>query len=108
VADGKTDVLDAANQVIVLAFDLVDSEIERIPSRLVDVLHDPRVQNSIKKTLLDFAKTRIKAGVDSTAVSDEDARKLLDSLGRGVTDAASQRYLDDIKKTPSIVPSSAA
>jgi hypothetical protein len=100
VADGKMDVLDAANQVIVLAFDLVDSEIERIPSRLVEVLDSPQVQNSIKKTLLDFAKTRIKAGVDSTVVSDQDARKLFDSLGRGVTDAASQRYLDDIKKTP--------
>jgi hypothetical protein len=33
-------------------------------------------------------------------VSDEDARKLLSSLSGGVTDAASQRYLDDIKKSP--------
>lgn len=100
MADGKLDVLDAANQVIVLAFDLADSEIERVPKRLVEVLGSPEVQNSIKKTLLDFAKARIKAGVDTTTVSDEDARKLLDSLGRGVTDAASQRYLDDIKKSP--------
>jgi hypothetical protein len=97
MGDTKPDTIDAASQVIVLAFDLVDSEITRLPNQIAKALASPLVQDSIKKTLLDFAKTRAKAG--GTVVSDDEARKLFGSLGTGVKDAASQDLLNQIKKT---------
>lgn len=53
---------------------------------------------SVKKTLLDFANTRGASG--STVVSSADAKKLLESLGTGVQDAASKDLLEQIKKSP--------
>lgn len=98
MADGKTDVMDAAHQVIVLAFDLADAELPELPGQVVKALQSPPVQDAIKKTLLDFAKSKSKTG--STVVTDDEARKLLDSLGSGVKDAASKDVIDQIKKSP--------
>jgi hypothetical protein len=98
MGDTKPEMIDAANQVIVLAFDLADSEVTRLPNQIVKALESPLVQDSIKKTLMDFAKSRAKPG--STVISDDEARKLFGALGTGVKDAASQELLNQIKKTP--------
>jgi hypothetical protein len=42
--------MDAAHQVIVLAFDLVDAEVAQLPSQLFNALGSPAVQASIKPT----------------------------------------------------------
>jgi hypothetical protein len=98
MGDTKPEMIDAANQVIVLAFDLADSEVTRLPNQIVKALESPLVQDSIKKTLMDFAKSRAKPG--GAVISDDEARKLFGSLGTGVKDAASQELLNQIKKTP--------
>ena len=98
MADGKLGTIDAAGQVIVLAFELVDSTLPDTPSLLAQALQSPQVQDSIKTTLIGFAK--LKAKTNTTVVSDEESRKLLETLGTGIKDAASQQVLEQIKKTP--------
>lgn len=98
MADGKLDTIDAANEVLVLAFDLADSEIQRLPGQVAAALESPPVQAAIKKTLLDFANTRTKSG--STVVSNDDATKLVAALGAGIKDAATADLLAQVKRTP--------
>jgi hypothetical protein len=97
MADGAPDPIDAAHQVIILAFDLADTEIAQLPSQVAQALQSPPVQDAIKKTLLDFAKS--KAGQDGAALSLADSQKLLNALGTGIQDAGSKNLLDQIKKT---------
>jgi len=97
MADEKPDPIDAAHQVIVLAFDLADSEIVQLPGQIAQALQSPPVQEAIKKTLLDFAKS--KAGQDGAALSSADTQKLLTALGSGIQDAGSKDLLNQIKKT---------
>jgi hypothetical protein len=98
MADGKLETIDAAHQVIVLAFDLADAEVQRLPNQVIVALQSPLVQASIKKTLLDFASTKSKTG--NTVVSDDEAAKLVASLGSGIKDAGSQELIAQIRKTP--------
>jgi hypothetical protein len=58
----------------------------------------PPVQDAIKKTLLDFAKSKSQSG--DTVISGDEAKKLVESLQTGVTDAASKALLEKIKGTP--------
>ncbi len=96
MADEKPDAIDAAHQVIVLAFDLTDAEIANLPSQISDALQSPPVQQAIKKTLLDFANTKGGLG---TVPSNADGEKLLEALGTGIKDAAGKNLLEQIKKT---------
>ena len=98
MSNGKPDSLDAANQVIVLAFDLAGAVLPDTPALLAHALQSPPVQNAIKKTLLDFAQSKAKAG--SNAVSNEEGQKLLESLGTGIVDAAQKDVIAQVKKTP--------
>src|ERR1035437_8712208 len=98
MADETSDPIDAAHQVIVLAFDLADTEIPQLPDQIALALQSPPVQAAIKKTLLDFANSH--AGSGGAALSATDGQKLLDAIGTGVSDAASANLLEQIKKTP--------
>jgi len=98
MADEKPDPIDVAHQVIVLAFDLVDTEIPQLPGQVAQALQSPPVQAAIKKTLLDFANSH--AGSSGAALSATDGQKLLEAMGTGVSDAASANLLEQIKKTP--------
>lgn len=97
MADEKPNPIDVANQVIVLAFDLLDSEIPQLPGQIAQALQSPQVQDAIKKTLLDFAKS--KAAQGGAALSAADGQKLLEAIGTGVKDAAGSNVLEQIKKT---------
>jgi len=98
MAEPAPGVIDAAGQVFVLAFDLADSEIPELPEQLAAAITSTRVQESIKKTLLDFAKTKSKTG--ATVVTNDEAAKLATSMGDGVKDAALKELEELIKKTP--------
>lgn len=98
MGNGRPDVIDAAQQVVILAFDLVGTEIGRMPQQILRALQSPQVQDSIQKTLLDFARTRDKGS--TTVVSEVEGRKLLEALGGGIKDAASAQVLDEVRKTP--------
>lgn len=98
MAEPKQGVVDAAGQVFVLAFDLADSEIPQLPEQLATAITSTRVQEAIKKTLLDFAKTKSKTG--ATVVSADEAEKLATKMGDGVKDAALKELEQLIKNTP--------
>ncbi|MFL4971940.1 MAG: hypothetical protein ACJ8FU_06875 [Xanthobacteraceae bacterium] len=98
MAEPDTDVIDAAHQVIVLAFDLVDAEIASLPEQIQKALLSPAVQKAITKSLLDFAKSKSAIG-NNTVVSDEEAKKLADALRTGVTDAATKELMEKVKAT---------
>jgi hypothetical protein len=97
MADGKPGTIDAASQVIVLAFDLVDKTLPDTPTILANALQSALVQNAIKKTLFDYA-AKAKKGIISID-SPEEGRKLLEAMGEGVVDAATEDALRQIKKT---------
>jgi len=98
MADPDTDVIDASHQVIVLAFDLVDAEIARLPDQIQKAMLSPAVQKAITKSLLDFAQSKSAIG-SNTVVSDEEAKKLAEALRSGVTDAASKELMKQVKAT---------
>jgi hypothetical protein len=98
MSDSDSDVLDAAHQIFVLAFDLADAEITRLPDQLNSALTSPVVQSAIEKTLLDFLKTTPGAG--SNIMSGAEAQKLVTALEKGVGDPLSKELLDKIKITP--------
>ena len=98
MADGKPGTIDAASQVIVLAFDLVDKTLPDTPTILANALQSAQVQNAITKTLYDYATSKAKKGVSID--SPEEGRKLLEAMGDEVLDAAADDVLKQIKKTP--------
>src|ERR1051325_9974502 len=96
MADPK-DLSLATENLIVLAFDLLDAEILRAPNELKKALFSPQVQDSIRTTLLQFAKNRMGSQTD---VSNADGLKLLSDLGTGVGGGMSKALLDQIKASP--------
>jgi hypothetical protein len=98
MADPTPDVLDAANQVIVLAFDLVDATLPDAPELLEKALSSGPVQQAITKTLLDYAKSKGKPG--ASPATTEEGQKLLAALGTGITDAGSKAVLSQIRTSP--------
>ena len=98
MANGQTDPLEAANQVIVLAFDLVDRTLPQTPEMILKALESPPVRKAIEKTLLDFAQSRRAS--TTTQVSDDEARELLDALRSGVQGPMTDAVLAQIEKSP--------
>lgn len=98
MAEPTQSTIEAAAQVVVLAFDLVDATLPTTPDLLARALQSPVVQDAVKKTLLDYASTKVKkgtVGVDSP----EEGRKLLEAIGEGAVDAAGKDVLAQIKKS---------
>jgi hypothetical protein len=91
---------DAANQVVVLAFDLVGQELPNLPTLLQNAMQDPKVKEAISSTLTTFISQRAATGSGTTNMSAKDATDLLKALqntaGPKLTDAATQQ----IKNTP--------
>ncbi|MBN9064372.1 MAG: hypothetical protein BGP06_13320 [Rhizobiales bacterium 65-9] len=98
MSDPKPGVVDAAQQIFVLAFDLVDSEIGRLPMQIKDALESPPVVNAIKKTLLDFANKKYPTG--DSVVTGEEAKAMAAALEKNVGGAFSSEMLNQIKGTP--------
>jgi hypothetical protein len=96
--DPSPDVLDAASEVIVLAFDLVDATLPDAPELLEKALRSKQVEQAITKTLLDYAKSKGKIGAKPATT--EEGQKLLAALGTGVTDAGRTEALSQIRKSP--------
>ena len=64
MSDAQPGAIDAASKVVVLAFDLVDATLPETPAMLARALQSPQVQDSVKKVLLTFAKSKSKPGCD--------------------------------------------
>jgi hypothetical protein len=92
-------VIDAASDVVVLAFDLFDATLPETPLLLARALQSAPVQDAVKKTLLDFANAKVKKGIVN-GTSAEEGRKLLKAMREGVVNGAQKDLLAQIKKTP--------
>jgi hypothetical protein len=101
VSGGGSGVIDSANHVVALAFKFADAEIPLLPSQLEQALTSVAVQESIKKTMQQFAETKIASG--TTVVSADESKKLLESLQTGVTDEAKKSLESQIKKVPQFI-----
>ncbi len=99
MADGNGETIDAASEVVVLAFDLLDSEIPALPGQLAKALESPQVQAAIKSTLLAYARTKSGPGGVAPAAPG-DSEKLLAALATGAKDGAADSLLEEVKKTP--------
>ena len=87
---------DAFGGLVVLAFDLLDSEIQRSPERLAEILKSPVVLSTAQKGLLSFANAKLKS--QTTQLSSEDIQKLR-AIGDDVLSKAADEYFKQIKKS---------
>ena len=94
MAEPTQSTIDAAAQVVVLAFDLADATLPTTPDLLARS-SSPVVQDAVKKTLLDYASTKVKKGTGGG----DSPEKLLEAIGEGVVDAAGKDVLAQIKKS---------
>ena len=98
MGDEKTPgAVDALGGLFALSFELVGQEADNLPQRIAETLKRADVTKAIEKSLLDFAKTR-KPGM-SSQLTDEEAKKLRDSLVEGVKDKLSEEYLKQVKNS---------
>jgi hypothetical protein len=98
MGDENTGVIDATSQIVVLSFELLDAELPLLPEQLEKALTSSEVQESIKKTLQQFAETKVKG--NTSVISAEETKKLAESMVSGVKDAATKSLEEQIKKTP--------
>jgi hypothetical protein len=93
MGDDAPGVLEATSEVVELSFELVGAEFSMLPEHLPKAINSPQVQAAIKKTLLDFAKTR--SGKVDTVVSGAEAQKFIEKLaedsGKAVLDSMGQQ-----------------
>jgi hypothetical protein len=87
---------DAFGGLVVLAFDLLDSEIQRSPERLAEILKSPVVLATAQKGLLSFANAKLKS--QTTQLSPSDIQKLR-AIGDDVLSKAADEYFKQIKKS---------
>jgi hypothetical protein len=93
MGDDAPGVLEATSEVVELSFELLGAEFSMLPEHLPRAINSPQVQAAIKKTLLDFAKTR-QTKVDtvvSGAEADKFIRKLAEDSGKAVLDSMGQQ-----------------
>jgi hypothetical protein len=98
VMPASDSVLDASHHVFMLAFDLVDAEIDLLPNQLGAALASPQVRAAIDKTLLDFMRTTPSA--DTGMMSEAEAKKFLAALEKNALGPLNKEVLDQISKTP--------
>jgi hypothetical protein len=92
----KTELGDATQQVVILAFDLVGKEITKLPAQLDTTLQSEPVQKAIKEALQAFALKKVSSG--TTQVTDEEAKKLGEALLKSA-DKLTDGVVNQIKKS---------
>ena len=97
MSDDAPGVLEATAEVVELSFSLVDAEVSMLPEQLPKAIGSPQVQEAIKKSLLDFAKTRSTKA--DTVVSGPDAQKFIEKLAEDSGKAALDSLGQQVQKT---------
>lgn len=90
-------VVDAASNTVILAFDLLDSQVTRLPDELAKALKKPEVEAAIRSLLTDFVMSKQKLG--TTRVSDQEASQLASALKDKVGGKVTDDVLKQIKET---------
>jgi hypothetical protein len=92
----KTDLGDALDQVVIVAFDLAGQSVRDLPSLLSTSLQSEPVQKAIREGLQTFALKKVASG--STTISDSEAKELI-ALGEKVGGKLGDGVSDEIKKS---------
>ena len=90
-------VVDAASNTVILAFDLLDSQISSLPDELAKSLQKPEVETAIRAVLTDFIMNKQKSG--TTRVSDQEATQLANALKDKVAGKITDDVLKQVKET---------
>lgn len=88
---------EAFGGLVLLAFDLLDSEIARSPERLIQTFKNPALLKAAENAVLSFAKSR--SPNTSSQLTPEEIGKLQSSVMDGVRTAATEAYLKQIKES---------
>lgn len=97
MAENEDNMSDAFGGLVVLAFDLFDSEVARTPERLVQTFKNPALLKAAENAILNFAKSRSPTA--SSQLTPEEIGKLQSSIVGGVKTAATEAYLKQIKES---------
>jgi hypothetical protein len=93
-----TSLFGAATRVVVLGFDLAETQIASLPRELAVALHSSEVAAAIKAALFQFAMAKRNPG--TTQVSDAEARQLWGTLAGKGGAALSDELRTQVKRTP--------
>lgn len=97
MAENDGNMTEAFGGLVVLAFDLLDSEIAQSPERLVQVFRNPALLKAAENAVLSFAKSRSPTA--GSQLTPEEIGKLQSSVVDGVKTAATDAYLKQIKES---------
>ncbi|WP_377847415.1 hypothetical protein [Bosea sp. UC22_33] len=97
MAENEDNMSDAFGGLVVLAFDLFDSEVARTPERLIQTFKNPALLKAAENAILNFAKSRSPTA--SSQLTPEEIGKLQSSIVGGVKTAATEAYLKQIKES---------
>jgi hypothetical protein len=97
MAENEDNMSDAFGGLVVLAFDLLDSEVARAPERLIQTFKNPALLKAAENAVLSFAKSRSPTA--SSQLTPEEIGKLQSSIVDGVKTAATEAYLKQIKES---------
>lgn len=95
MAENDGNMTEAFGGLVLLAFDLLDSEIARSPERLIQTFKNPALLKAAENAVLSFAKSRSPTA--SSQLTTEEIGKLQSSIVDGVKTAATDAYLKQIK-----------
>lgn len=96
MAENEDNMSDAFGGLVVLAFDLFNSEVARTPERLIQTFKNPALLKAAENAILNFAKSRSPTA--SSQLTPEEIGKLQSSIVGGVKTAATEAYLKQIKE----------
>lgn len=91
-------IIDGTSNTIILAFDLVGSQIPKLPSELADALNRSDVKTAIESVLTKFALA--KQQTSTTTMTDQEAGQLAQALLTASGPKLADAMLDQLKKTP--------
>lgn len=97
MAENEGNMGEAFGGLVLLAFDLLDSEIARSPERLIQTFKNPALLKAAENAVLSFAKSRSPTA--SSQLTTEEIGKLQSSIVNGVQTAATEAYLKQIKES---------
>lgn len=97
MAENEGNMGEAFGGLVLLAFDLLDSEISRSPERLIQAFKSPTLLKAAENAVLGFAKSR--GPFSSSQLTSEEIGKLQSSVIGGVQTAATDAYLKQVKES---------
>ena len=97
MAENEGNMGEAFGGLVLLAFDLLDSEIARSPERIIQTFKNPALLKAAENAVLSFAKSRSPTA--SSQLTPEEIGKLQSSVVDGVKTAATEAYLKQIKES---------